>query len=108
MFSRHASAGPAPLAGFVARLLAGVRDSSVKRQLRVEERLLLGGRKSVTLLVCHGRWFLLAAAGDTVMPLIEVRPCGRGAGALDPAATQPLSDPRFLDPRSDLSEDESL
>lgn len=42
--------------------------------LRVEERLTLGGRRSVTLIACQGRRFLLVSSGDAIAPLVEVRP----------------------------------
>lgn len=52
----------------------GVGVHPDERALRIEERLMLGGKKSVTLLVCHGRRFLLAASGDVLTPMGEVLP----------------------------------
>ena len=45
-----------------------------ERALRIEERLTLGGKKSVTLLICHGRRFLLATSDDVLTPMGEVLP----------------------------------
>ena len=40
--------------------------------LRIEERLHLGPKKSLLLVNCHGRRFLVATAGETIASLIEV------------------------------------
>jgi len=39
---------------------------------RIEERLHLGPKKSLLLVNCHGRRFLVATAGETIASLIEV------------------------------------
>jgi flagellar biogenesis protein FliO len=41
--------------------------------LRIEERLQFGPKKTLLLVSCHGRRFLVATAGETIAPLIEVR-----------------------------------
>lgn len=71
------------LPGWIAALLAriGRRLQPAGRVLHVEERLMLGGRKSVTLIVCHGRRFLLASSGDALAPLVEVRSLDDGPSA---------------------------
>lgn len=48
--------------------------SSAERALAVEDRVTLGPRKSLFVVRCNGRHFLVAAAGDTIGPLIEVAP----------------------------------
>jgi len=40
--------------------------------LVVEDRVALGPKKSLTVVRCHGQRFLIATAGDTVGPLIEI------------------------------------
>jgi flagellar biogenesis protein FliO len=47
---------------------------AAERSLRVEEQLMLGGKKSLTLVSCDGRRYLLAASGEAITPLIEVCP----------------------------------
>jgi hypothetical protein len=76
----RASAETGPLsriAGGWLRTLAGRIGKGLQpsaRGLCIEERLSLGGKKSVTLIACHGRRFLLASSGDSIAPLLEVRP----------------------------------
>jgi flagellar biogenesis protein FliO len=48
--------------------------SSAEHALAVEDRVALGPKKSLFVVRCHGRHFLVAAAGDTIGPLIEVAP----------------------------------
>lgn len=61
---------PGWLAGFVERF----GKPPAERTLQVEERLMVGGKKSVLLIACHGRRFLLASSGDAMTPFIEVLP----------------------------------
>ena len=44
------------------------------RCLSIEERLVIGPKKTLMLVNCEGRRFLLAMAGDMITPMIEVRP----------------------------------
>jgi hypothetical protein len=60
------------LPGLCARLAA--RWQPPERVLRVEELLMVGGKKSVLLLACGGRRYLLASSGDAIAPLLEVLP----------------------------------
>jgi flagellar biogenesis protein FliO len=48
--------------------------TSTERALVLEDRIALGPKKSLAVVRCHGRRFLVASAGDTVGPLIEVTP----------------------------------
>lgn len=45
-----------------------------ERALAVEERVAIGPKKSLVVVRCHGQRFLIATAGDTVGPLIEIAP----------------------------------
>lgn len=45
-----------------------------ERSLAVEERVAIGPKKSLILVRCHGRRFLVASAGDTVGPFVEIAP----------------------------------
>jgi flagellar biogenesis protein FliO len=49
-------------------------SSTQESSLRVEERLNLGPKKALLLVSCYGRHFLVATAGETIAPLIEVEP----------------------------------
>jgi flagellar biogenesis protein FliO len=42
--------------------------------LRMEERLSLGPKKTLFLVDCAGRKFLVAAGADTIVAMTEVRP----------------------------------
>ena len=44
----------------------------VDRALVLEERVALGPKKSLIVVRCHGQRFLVATAGDTIGPLIEI------------------------------------
>ena len=44
------------------------------RALVVEERVAIGPKKSLVLVRCRGQRFLVATAGDTIGPVIEVGP----------------------------------
>jgi flagellar biogenesis protein FliO len=65
--------------GWLTKLmgLLGKRLHAAERALCIEEQVAVGGKKSVTLIVCHGRRFLLASSGDAIAPLIEVQPLTR-------------------------------
>ena len=44
------------------------------RCLSIEEQLVIGSNKTLLLVNCGGRRFLLATTGDTITPMVEVRP----------------------------------
>ena len=48
--------------------------SSAPRVLAVEDRVTIGPKKSLVVVRCHGRRFLIATCGDTIGPVIEVTP----------------------------------
>jgi flagellar biogenesis protein FliO len=93
--SRPASPAAAPVSAGQAMTVSGwlrlllrrfaCRLEPEDRALHVEDRLMLGGRKSVMLIACHGRRFLLASSGDSVSPLIEVQPL---LGEFDPSPAE--------------------
>jgi len=60
----------------VRRLLARFAGTagSAERALVLEDRVAIGPRKALVVVRCHGRRFLVAAAGDTIGPIIEVAP----------------------------------
>jgi len=64
------------LAGLVRMLVAKLsRAASPARNiLSVEERLTIGPKKTVMVLNCDGRRFLLVTAGEMIAPLIEIQP----------------------------------
>jgi flagellar biogenesis protein FliO len=43
-----------------------------ERALAVEERVTIGPKRSLILVRCHGQRFLVATAGDTIGPVIEL------------------------------------
>jgi flagellar biogenesis protein FliO len=75
--SRFSSPLVANCAGLLRAIFARVSRSCATQEssLRIEERLNLGPKKALLLVNCHGRRFLVATAGDTIAPLIEVDPC---------------------------------
>jgi hypothetical protein len=54
------------------RLVRNVQSSG--RLLAIEERISIGPKKTLMLVSCAGRRFLVATASETVGPLIEVLP----------------------------------
>lgn len=48
--------------------------STAERVLAVEDRVAIGPKKSLVVVRCHGQRFLIATAGDTIGPVIEVAP----------------------------------
>ena len=59
----------------VARALLGKftrAANPIDRALVVEDRVALGPKKSLIVVRCHGQRFLIATAGDTIHPLIEI------------------------------------
>ncbi|HTX43064.1 MAG TPA: flagellar biosynthetic protein FliO [Acidobacteriaceae bacterium] len=63
--------------GWVGRAAAWLRRIGSTRAraeapLRVEARLSLGPKKSLVLVRCQGRQLLLAVAGDSIAPLLEM------------------------------------
>jgi flagellar biogenesis protein FliO len=54
-------------------LFAGSADSA-DRALAVEERVAIGQKKSLLVVRCHGQRYLIATAGDTVGPFLEIAP----------------------------------
>lgn len=55
---------------------------ATERVLAVEERVSIGPKKMLVLIRCHNQRFLVATAGDTVGPMIEIAPrkCVRRSG----------------------------
>lgn len=41
--------------------------------LSIEERLAIGPKKTLMVVNCHGKRFLVATAGDMIAPLIEIQ-----------------------------------
>lgn len=71
----------AAMSPFVRHLQSGVRwlfqrispaAADAKRALVVEERVTIGPKKAMVLVRCHAQRFLVATAGDTVGPFIEI------------------------------------
>ena len=60
--------------GIIRRLLSrfASKAGADDRPLAVEDRLIIGPKKSLVLVRCHGRRFLIASAGDAVGPILEV------------------------------------
>jgi flagellar biogenesis protein FliO len=58
----------------VLRLLGHVRGGvrHADRVLAVEDRVVLGPKKSLVVVRCHGQHFLVAVSADAVGPMIEV------------------------------------
>lgn len=46
--------------------------NAAERVLAIEDQVAIGPRKSLLVVRCHGRRFLVATAGDTIGPVIEV------------------------------------
>ncbi|MGH9586260.1 MAG: flagellar biosynthetic protein FliO [Acidobacteriaceae bacterium] len=73
-------AGESPLAKHIRNLgrwlLQRVSPvaSARERALVVEERVAIGPKKALVLVRCDGQKFLVATAGDTVGPVIEIVP----------------------------------
>ena len=73
-------AGGPPLAKHLRNAVRWLRKifspaaGSAERALAVEERVAIGPKKSLVVVRCHGRRFLVATAGDTVGPMIEISP----------------------------------
>lgn len=59
------------------------------RLLSVEERIAIGPRKTLLLVNCAGRRFLVATAGDAIAPMIEVRPFHENSASGDVNARGP-------------------
>lgn len=48
--------------------------SNADRALVLEDRIAIGPKKMLVVVRCHGRRFLIASAGDTFGPLVEITP----------------------------------
>ena len=48
--------------------------ASAERRLHIEERLTIGPKKTLMLVNCAGRHFLVATSAETIAPIIEIRP----------------------------------
>jgi flagellar biogenesis protein FliO len=48
------------------------RAHSAERVLAIEDRVVIGPKKSLVVVRCHGQRFLIATAGDSIGPVIEV------------------------------------
>ena len=57
---------------------------SADHLLSVEERVAIGPKKTLMLVNCAGRRFLVATAGDAIAPMIEVRPLRNGGASSEP------------------------
>jgi len=90
----HPGVSALPQSGWVWRAAAWLRrlggtQARAETPLRVEARMSLGPKKSLVLVRCQGRQLLLAVAGDSVVPLMEMAaararktaktPVGRGS-----------------------------
>lgn len=87
---------------YLVGLLAGRRISHLGRtalgrllslapprhRLLIEERIAIGPKKTLMLVSCAGRHFLVATAGDFIAPLIEVCPDGPCDCRTDASATE--------------------
>ena len=49
-------------------------EAQTDRRLFIEERLVIGPKKTLILVNCVGRHFLLATAADVITPMGEVLP----------------------------------
>lgn len=47
-------------------------SSAAERALVVEDRVSIGPKKSLIVVCCHGRRFLVATAGDSIGPILEI------------------------------------
>jgi flagellar biogenesis protein FliO len=71
-------AGGSPLAQHLQKAVRWLLKKFVssagatERALAVEERVTIGPKKSLLVVRCHGQRFLVATAGDTVGPLVEI------------------------------------
>lgn len=74
--------------------LAAKRQIARESGLAVEGRVTLGPKKSLVLVHCHGRRYLIASAGDTVAPIVEVLP----VDVLPVASTPRKRAPRAQEP----------
>ncbi len=61
--------------GLRSRLLIRTADSETA--LKIEARVALGPKKSITLVACCGRHYLVASAGEQIAPIVEVLPLNR-------------------------------
>ncbi len=71
-------AGDSPLAQHLRKAVLGLlkifasSTDAAERALAVEERVTIGPKKSLLVVRCHGQRFLVATAGDTIGPLVEI------------------------------------
>jgi flagellar biogenesis protein FliO len=84
------TAGPSAvhrIGGLLRRAIAGLSRAAraSEQRLSIEERLVIGPKKTLMLVNCDGRRFLLATAGDMIAPMIELSPSGN-ADLDDPTA----------------------
>jgi len=64
-------------------------DQSQDRLLSIEERIGIGAKKSLILVNCAGRRFLIATAGEAIAAMVEVRPpCEDGPAVSAPHRTE--------------------
>jgi flagellar biogenesis protein FliO len=66
--------------GRVLQMFQGLLPASAapKRLISIEERMEIGPKKTLMLVNCAGRRFLLATTGDSIAPLGEIRPTENG------------------------------
>lgn len=66
-FARHLRTAARALLGKFTRTA-----NPADRALAVEDRVAIGPKKTLIVVRCHGQRFLVATAGDTIGPLIEI------------------------------------
>ena len=70
----RSAAGARKVYRVTAARLAAKRQTARESGLSVEGRVNLGPKKSLLLVHCHGRRYLIASAGDRIAPIVEVLP----------------------------------
>ncbi len=78
-YRRDWTTGPSAvhrIGGLLRRAIAGLSRAAraSEQRLSIEERLVIGPKKTLMLVNCDGRRFLLATAGDMIAPMIELSP----------------------------------
>jgi flagellar biogenesis protein FliO len=59
---------------------AGITKPRGKRRMELVERLELGGRRQLMLVICDGQRYLVGAGGESVHAIAELRSSEAGAG----------------------------
>jgi hypothetical protein len=79
--------------------LAAKRHAARESGLSVEGRVNLGPKKSLVLVHCHGRRYLIASAGDTMAPILEVLPVASQKAAVARKPSQARSTAERAQPK---------